>query len=220
VQPDGRVIVDSPSDTSISDVKQALLKRARWVLAQIGKTEAQQRYALPRLYVSGETHWYLGRRYLLKVKHKKGEQPKTKLKGGQLLVTLPKVKTEGSNIKLREKIRQQLNDWYLQRAVDVFNRRLDTISRDLSWVRQKPVWQFRRMQKQWGSCSPAGKLSLNPLLVKAPRDCIDYIILHELCHLKHHNHSREFYQLLKQTNPQWESVKLRLDELSEQILIQ
>jgi hypothetical protein len=61
-------------------------------------------------------------------------------------------------------------------------------------------------------------LSLNPLLVKAPRECIDYVILHELCHLKEHNHSKNFYLLLSRTMPDWESVKARLDGMSELLL--
>lgn len=74
------------------------------------------------------------------------------------------------------------------------------------------------MKKQWGSCSPQGHILLNPHLVKAPRDCIDYVILHELCHLQEHNHSPKFYQLLSQLMPAWKSVKTRLDSMAELLL--
>ena len=74
------------------------------------------------------------------------------------------------------------------------------------------------MKTQWGSCSPTGKLTLNPWLVKAPRDCIDYVILHELCHLKEHNHSPRFFKLLDRHMPAWRQRKARLDELAEIIL--
>ncbi len=63
------------------------------------------------------------------------------------------------------------------------------------------------MQTQWGSCSPNGRITLNPLLVKAPRECIDYVILHELCHIAEHNHSERFYRLLSQVMPKWEKTK-------------
>ncbi|PCJ43311.1 MAG: metal-dependent hydrolase [SAR86 cluster bacterium] len=210
VQPDGRVIIDSPPNTPLQKIKQALLKRARWVSLQITKAENQQRYALPRLYVSGETHWYLGKRYLLKVIPLKYQVPSTKLKRGFLTVIIPE--------KNKELVQEQLDNWYLNKAQEVFSRKLEAIYLDLTWVKHKPDFQLRAMNKQWGSCSPKGKISLNPLLVKAPSECIDYVILHELCHLKHHNHGEKFYQLLKRKLPQWESIKCRLDGLSEQIL--
>ena len=74
------------------------------------------------------------------------------------------------------------------------------------------------MQTQWGSCSPAGRITLNPHLVKAPRDCIDYVILHELCHLAEHNHSERFYRLMQQVMPQWGKIKQRLDGMAASLL--
>jgi len=71
------------------------------------------------------------------------------------------------------------------------------------------------MKKQWGSCSPQGTILLNPYLIKAPRECIDYVVLHELCHLKEHNHSPRYYRLLSQLMPDWEPVKARLDRMAE-----
>ena len=71
------------------------------------------------------------------------------------------------------------------------------------------------MKTQWGSCSPSGAILLNPHLIKTPTRCIDYVILHELCHLKEHNHSRAFYRLITHAMPDWERVKADLDRLSE-----
>ncbi len=74
------------------------------------------------------------------------------------------------------------------------------------------------MRTQWGSCSPNGELLLNPQLVKAPRHCIDYVIFHELCHLKEHNHSPAYYKLLGRSLPDWEQRKAELDNLAEILL--
>jgi len=74
------------------------------------------------------------------------------------------------------------------------------------------------MKTQWGSCSPTGAILLNPHLVKAPRECIDYVISHELCHLKEHNHSPRYYRLLSKIMPRWEVVKARLDGMAELLL--
>ena len=71
------------------------------------------------------------------------------------------------------------------------------------------------MKTQWGSCSPSGALTLNPHLIKSPRECIDYVIFHELCHLAEHNHSDRFWRLLTQVMPNWEKVKTQLDGMAE-----
>jgi hypothetical protein len=74
------------------------------------------------------------------------------------------------------------------------------------------------MKKQWGSCSPTGVLSINPHLVKASPLAIDYVLLHELCHLKIHNHSEKFYRLLDRQMPGWKEIKVGLDQKAELLL--
>ena len=115
-------------------------------------------------------------------------------------------------------VKSLLHNWYCKRAGEQFARRLQVLSSQTPWIKQAPRWQLRPMKKQWGSCSPKGVLSLNPLLVKAPRECIDYVIVHELCHLKEHNHSKNFYKLLSQALQEWQSAKTRLDSMSEPLL--
>ncbi|GAA3704602.1 hypothetical protein GCM10022421_09280 [Oceanisphaera sediminis] len=108
-------------------------------------------------------------------------------------------------LKVREqnpdKVQTLLNDWYRHKARDVFARRLDAMLDQALWVTGRPPIRILTMQTQWGSCSPLGRLTLNPHLVKSPRDCIDYVILHELCHIAEHNHGERFYRLLKQVMP-------------------
>jgi predicted metal-dependent hydrolase len=74
------------------------------------------------------------------------------------------------------------------------------------------------MKKRWGSCAVNGAITLSPALVKAPRECIDYVIVHELCHLREHNHSPAYYQLLARAYPNWEATKRKLDDLAEILL--
>lgn len=210
VQPDRRVIVDAPPGTSVADIKQSVLKQARWIRHQLAKLQAAHRHALHRQYVSGETHWYLGKRYLLKIRETKNGVGTVKLLGGQLVVTVRN--------RPATSVKKALDDWYRARALQVFKRRLISLCSSIHWVKTIPEWQLRPMKKQWGSCSPKGRLSLNPMLVKAPRICIDYVIVHELCHLKQHNHSDGYYALLKRQLPDWKERKDRLDNLAEQVL--
>lgn len=210
VHPNGRVQVDAPPQTSLAEVKQAVSKRSQWLCNHIGRIRGQRTWILPREYVSGESHFYLGRRYVLKVRKNKRQQPDVKLKQGLLQVT-----TDNNN---RDTVKTLLWDWYKDHARNQFDRRLEALWQEAGWVREKPAWKLRTMKKQWGSCSPKGILSLNPHLVKAPSQCIDYVLLHELCHLKFHNHSRHFYRLLKTQMPEWEAVKGRLDGMAELLL--
>ncbi len=210
VLPNGTVQVKAPENITLYDVKRAVHKRARWIHKHIKNIKQQYAYVLPRQYVSGECHFYLGRRYVLKIIKVKKEEQGVKLLRGQL-----QVHTES---RPAENIKKLMSVWYRHHASIVFEQRLKLLLCQIPWIKHIPAWKLRLMKKQWGSCSPQGILSLNPHLVKAPRECVDYVILHELCHLKEHNHSKKFYALLHQLMPEWETIKAKLDSLSEMLL--
>jgi len=210
VHPDGTVQVDAPPHAPLAEVKQAVAKRGRWLRNHLGRIKEQRAYVLPREYVSGESHFYLGRRYVLKVGKNKWKMPSVKLRQGQLQIT-----SENTD---RNVVKAMLWSWYKDHAGILFERRLEAICQESRWIKDRPTWKLLTMKKQWGSCSPNGVLSLNPHLVKAPSQCIDYVLLHELCHLKVHNHSPQFYRLLKRQMPEWEAVKGRLDGMAELLL--
>ena len=169
-----------------------------------------RQHVLPRGYVSGESFFYLGRRYQLKVHGPNGASQGIKFYRGAIHVI-----AQGKD---KAAVKTQLRSWYRERAADVFARRFEELSERLNWLDVAPSWRMVAMKKQWGSCSPKGAILLNPHLVKAPRECIDYVILHELCHLKVHNHSPRFYRLLSQNMPNWQPVKARLDSMAELLL--
>lgn len=207
VEPDGSVQVDAPGTASLADVLTAVRKRSRWISQHVSAAKARLVHVLPREYVSGESIHYLGRRYRLKVIVEAGAAAEVRLRGAFVVVTLSKHDPA--------RISAALDWWYRQRARDVFAHRLAVVAESMSWVRQPPPFRLRNMTRQWGSCSPAGRLTLNPWLVAAPREAIDYVLLHELCHLKHHNHSPAFYAALKRQMPGWEQIKARLDDRAE-----
>ncbi|MEH6809001.1 MAG: SprT family zinc-dependent metalloprotease [Hyphomonas oceanitis] len=210
VHPNGIVEVEAPQMEEEGEIVTALRKRLRWVSTQLEIQKISKAHVLPRTYVSGETHFYLGRRYVLKIIKDCDDFESVKLMGGRLQVT---AKCENA-----EEIRDRLNRWYRSRAMAYFSRRLEDLSEHLSWVDATPRLKLRVMKTQWGNCSPTGAICLNPRLVRAPRDCIDYVIVHELCHMYEHNHSKRFYALLDKQSPNWRHVKTRLDGMAEMLL--
>lgn len=209
VEPDGRVLVDAPSGASSASVLAAVRKRSGWISRHVEAARERRGGLQAREYVSGESLLYLGRRYRLKVAVDPSAPVHAALRGAYLVVTAPQ--------RLPDLIRDGLDAWYRQRAKEVLAHRLEVVAATLRWVRSVPDMRLRNMTVQWGSCSPAGRVTLNPLLVKAPRECIDYVLLHELVHLLHHNHSPAFYRTLDRHMPAWPALKQKLDGMAEDV---
>lgn len=185
----GNVVVDAPVQAPIDDIHTALREHARW----IGYRSSQARndlngWAAPR-FDDGELHYYLGDRYLLRL----GAQ-RTALENGELQLA-----AQGAG-----DARDLLRRWYQRRADAVLGTIVTECADRAPWVDQTPPWRHRFMRSQWGSCSARGHVSLNTHLVKIPEPLIEYVVMHELCHLKHLNHSRRFYALLSAHVKDWE----------------
>ena len=210
VYPNGDVEIEAPDGKETDQIRAAAQRRARWIFQHRNAAVAARRLALPREYVSGETHFYLGRRHKLIVHESSAQRSEVKLLRGKLEVTLPAAD--------RAAVRRRLNAWYIERATEYLSNKLSEISKRLNWLNARPPLKLIRMRTQWGSCSPKGVIYLNPALIRAPRHCIEYVILHELCHLVEHNHSKRFFDLLSKQMPAWEHAKRELDSLAELIL--
>jgi len=203
VHPNGQVLIKAPTNAKPEAIRHRVHKRARWISRQLAYFQQFQPRTPPRRYVGGETHLYLGRQYRLKLST--GGSDDVKLARGYFLVSS---RDEASPAK----VRQLLDRWYLVKArakfAEVLELRLPEFQR---MGYDKPTLCIRRMKTRWGSLSPNCVLTLNRDLIRAPRECIDYVITHELCHLKCSNHSPEFYRLLERLLPDWERRKARLE---------
>ncbi len=208
VHPDGNVSVDAPLSADIEKVYGKVKKRASWILKQ-QRQFANYPAPLPeRRYVSGETHRYLGRQYRLKIIEGLGEV--VKLTRGRLQVET-RCPQDGLHVK------RLLQTWYRSKALIVFTERYAQCVQRVErlGIHHDKGFQLRLMSKRWGSCTGNGTIILNPELIAAPKDCIDYVIIHELCHLKEHNHSQAFYRLLTSVMNDWELRRKRLNEMVE-----
>ena len=205
VNPDLTVVVVAPYGTEVEPIKARVSKRAAWILKQQDFFEAFLPQTPPRRYVSGEACYYLGKQYRLKVVQME-ETESVKLQGPYIFVRV----RDKANAR---RIETLLTDWYRSHARTRFHTSLLKCWEVLrKYEVPLPQMRLRKMHKRWGSCSPQGVVYLNPELVKVPSHCIDYVILHELCHLKHPDHSPRFFHLLGLVLPDWKQRKARLEQ--------
>ncbi|EJB8690892.1 M48 family metallopeptidase [Vibrio parahaemolyticus] len=210
VHPNCDVIISAPEDAERSDIHEAVMKRAKWIYDALKEFRSHLEYVQPKNYVSGEMQFYLGRRYVLKIVEDAEVLPTVKMTRGKLLVTLTRFNNDKTAM-----VKALVRNWYKVRAERIFHERLSELLPQATWVAGIPSFRVLPMSKQWGSCSAKGTLMLNPHLIKAPKECIDYVILHELCHIAEHNHSDRFWRLLTSVMPNWKEVKSRLDGMAE-----
>jgi len=202
VHPDLSVIVKAPENTESLDIEKKVHRRAKWILNQQRRFEIFLPDVPPRKYISGESHRFLGRQYRLKVI--KSDTEKIYL-SRQFLEVYTSDTTPAH-------VRELAENWYREQAERIFQQRLSVCYTKLS--REKipyPKISLRKMQSSWGSCSAKGIISLNIKLIQVTREYIDYVLIHELCHLIYLHHEPEFYKLLTRIMPDWKSKKDKLD---------
>ena len=203
VHPDGSVVVKAPQGTDEAVVEQRVCRRARWIKRQIRYFAQFDPRTPRRRFVGGESHLYLGRKYRLKIR--RSERDVVALKGGFFHIQAVDEKPDH--------IAMLLEKWYRGRANVYFSQVFEEC---WSFFRKrganKPLLKIRKMKTRWGSFSSKGRITLNLELIKAPRECIEYVVTHELCHLLHPHHGTEFYGLLESALPDWIKRKHKLEE--------
>jgi len=203
VHPDQNVVIRAPLDTTFNTIEKIVVKRARWIQQQMDYFQQFEPRTPERRYIGGETHLYLGRHYRLKIQSH--HQNLVKLVNGYL-----HIQVHGGISP--EKVKSLLEQWYAKRANVKF---MEAYGKCWPFFREillkQPKIQIRRMKTRWGSMSKRGILTVNTDLIRAPKECIDYVIIHELCHLQYPNHGPDFYKLIESVMPDWERRKHKLE---------
>ena len=203
VHPDRSVTALAPAERSVDEVMVYLKRRRAWISKQRRHFERYQPLPTEKRYVSGETHLYLGRQYRLRIYE--SDEAYVKLVGPSLNVYVAKPDEP-------QAVRSALNAWYRSHAQSIFEGRLRcflALSPSLSPM--SPILRIRSMNKRWGSCSESGTITLNLELVKVSLYCLEYVVMHEACHLRHHDHSDAFFRLMGRCMPDWQERKDRLN---------
>lgn len=168
------------------------------------KTIGQPRHPLTHLkYVAGEYHYYLGKKYRLSIK--KGTEDQVTLKKKTLSITC-------KNRPTQKKVKHLLETWYLEKAKTLFSKMMRDCWKKFNYTRKEmPRMRIRHMKTYWGTISLLTyTVTLNSDLMKTPRVCIRYIIIHEFCHLASMYHDKPFYELLAKMDSNWEKHRALL----------
>lgn len=206
VSPDMTVRADAPVAFSETEVLEAIQSKAPWIARQLDRMKEFHPLPSPHRYLSGETFVYLGRQYRLRVDQ--GKPAPAKLRGRFLHVVVMD-KAEASAV------RKAVDAWYRQRADEVFHSYLARCMQVASRHGvSEPSITIRKMRTRWGSCSPSGRVTLNVNLIQVPVHCVEYVVMHEICHMAHLNHSNEFYRLLARCMPDWERRRSILSQIA------
>jgi len=202
VFPTQALLVKAPLDASRERIHEFLIRKIRWILKQ-QRYFAQFGICVEKRYVSGETFRYRGRCYKLLVRKEKYDEH-ISLQHGTLTVF-------SQSPRDREHTKHLLETWYTAKANKVLPERLaECVS--LFEYAETPTLAVRKLNKRWGSyMHRTHKIILNQALVKAAKRHIDYVIIHELCHVTHKQHNRAFYELLEEKIPHWKKLKTELE---------
>ena len=193
---EGAVSVVVPQALALDRIDQLLRDKKQWINDKI----VLHRGASPvseKRYVSGESFSYLGRNYRLKLS--RGKYTPVKLVQGRLLVTMPNGKKEA------HMTRNALMRWFKHNAERKLQEKVERYA-PIVGVEPKGLG-IKSFKSRWGSCSSKGKIDLNWKIIMAPNRIVDYVVVHELCHLKHHDHSPKFWQQVERVIPDYQNCK-------------
>ncbi len=210
IEPDGKVFVRAPVNTTYSRLTHVVKSKAAWIITKLGSlSDVSQQ--LKKEFVSGESFYYLGRHMRLKIlKDRDVKKTVVRRFRGRLEVIMNPV---GKNGKVPEEIRDAITEWYKIQAARRIPERVEIYTNKMGL--KTPGVFIRDQKKIWGSCSTKGVLRFNWRIIMAPMSLVDYVVVHELCHLKYRNHSQSFWRYVGMIMPDYERRREKLRKKGE-----
>ena len=197
---DSAVLVTVPRKLSTDKIHEIVVKKKRWIQNKLNYYQQTQNLSKTKEYISGEGFAYLGRNYRLKVLT--GKLSGVKFENGKLVVHIPK---EYSKNKRESTVKKLLEQWYQERALVKLQEKTRRLARKIG-VEPKSV-TIKSYKGRWGSCNTRQELFFNWNIIIAPNRIVDYVVVHELVHLIHHDHSKAYWKRLKSVYPDYEECK-------------
>jgi hypothetical protein len=199
--PKGKVRISAPRRMELDTIRVFAISKLKWIKKQQDAFKKQERET-QREYLTRESHYYLGERYLLKI-IERDASPKIVLKKKEIQLF---VRPETS----QEKKKEILDEWYRSELKRIVPPIIEKWEKKIGVQLQE--FGIKRMRTKWGTCNPVAKrIWLNLELVKKPHECIEYIVVHELVHLLEGNHKEKFIALMDDFMPKW---RFHRDELN------
>ena len=199
------VQVDAPMSASDEELRAFVLRKAPWVLSRAAQSPT---WLVRKRFVSGETLPYLGRNVVLVVEPQDARKTSVRFDHWRFRVAVPRAL---DGVELQARVRKAVVAWYRERAAERLRLNVARWWNRLGTGNQPPI-HIRNQRTRWGSCAPDGTLRFNWRTMMLKPDLIDYIVVHEMTHLTHRNHSKEFWSLVRRTMPDAERRRSRLRE--------
>ncbi len=202
IRPDGSVLVRAPKIFPLFMVQKQVEEKAAWIYKKVLYFEKHAHTKSPKTFIDGEEHTFLGQGYILKTEV--GDRDSVQIEGPNIIITSKRISPVI--------VKSLLSGWYHERGVTILYERFEIACRmfkDKGIVPKSLT--YKSMKGKWGYCTHDNHICLSPELVKTPLECIDYVIYHELCHVKHHDHGPKFHALQKEMLPDYRLRKKKLD---------
>lgn len=200
VTSNGKIVVSAPEKAKFEDIEKKINGKISWIYKKLQLVNSASDISKAKEYVSGESFMYLGKNYRLKIEKNDNTENELKLYKG-----LFNLKIDLSLKNTENKIKTIISDWYIEKAKEKINERVEIYSKKIRVSPNKI--SVKNLTKSWGICSSNGNISFNWKIIMTPLSVLDYVIVHELCHLKHHNHSKEFWNLVSLYVPDYKNKK-------------
>lgn len=198
VEPPNVITVVAPNNTPENIIIEKIKSRAEWIVQKIYSFKDMQYQKINREFVSGESFMYLGRNYSLQVVIDENiKKPEVKLYHSKFYVTIAKRDDKA--------IHKAMEEWYRKKTKEKIEERIKYYERFFNLT--PTAVKIKEQQKRWGSCTAKNELLFNWRCAMARTNALDYIVVHEMCHMYHKNHSKEFWELLNSIMPDYEGRK-------------
>ncbi len=207
VYPDNRVVVAAPVRLSKEEIVRFVEKKSDWVRKRLN-INREKKNKKPRQFVTGEKLLLLGREYTLKVQA--GPPGDVFMENGSIAVPLPPAASPEED---RINVRNRLATWYVGLALKKIKERLPLFAKEVGASPRRVT--IKAMKSRWGSCSSRGSISFAWNIIMAPEPVLDYLVVHELCHLVHHDHSAEYWELVGSVIPDYSEKRKWLRQNGE-----
>ncbi len=199
IEEDGRVVLSVPYGTSEGEIQQFLKEKKTWILQKVSERERRIRENR-KAFVPGERFLFLGESYPLEIRNTDHRDPPLNFSSGKFILSQEYI----------DKARDLFIEWYKREAKEIIVKRVNSYSQKL-FLFPKSI-RITSARTRWGSCSRANGLSFSWRVILAPLAIVDYILIHELAHIKEKNHSRPFWRYIESILPDYRERRIWLKE--------